>query len=95
MCHTRYCFLRHPESAVMRNTVGCAIRLCSYRLVSSRKKKSELERDTEKKNMFWKLKYYIAVEMQNKLMKQLCCLCVRKLLSSASVEMSQEVQFRA
>ena len=43
--------------------------LCSYRLVSSRKKKSEHETATEIR-MFWKLKRYIGVEMQNKLINE-------------------------
>lgn len=47
----------------------CNMAVCSYRLVSSRKKKSEHETATEMR-MFWKLKHYIGVEMQNKLINE-------------------------
>lgn len=47
----------------------CNITVCSYRLLSSRKKKSEDE-TAAKIRMFWKLKHYIGVEMQNKLINE-------------------------
>lgn len=45
--------------------------------------------------MFCKLKHYIDVEVQNKLISETLVLNVRKLLVFLSVEMSQKVQFRA
>lgn len=49
----------------------------SYRPVSSRKKKSEHETATEIR-MFWKLKHYIGVEMQNKRINETAVLYERE-----------------